>query len=361
MTSIKKKPLHKCNILPSDKIFFGSGGSSTIIVISNNEQAYKFFPVYFYSDDPNSNMQIERQNKSAITELAIGKNLSKNIIDKGISPHFVKFYGYNECENIQKIFKKCPSYISFLKSKITDPLCKEIYKGYPTSRVSDDYMVVSMEYCDFTSSQFLEDIAKKSVEKIEYYLDIFIFQIFYTIFATRKIYPDFSHRDLFLRNIIGIKQKPSGRYYRYTINKIIYDIPVEFFVPKIADYGRTNLNEKYHESKLIRNDPIDLFNFIYDIFDGQNLGTTSLKTLCKNSNEKQKFLVKYFNKFFNTKKILEIKENNAVFVNWNWDQIRDESFRRYIEYVNPSKIMKKYFARKFKFDPEHKIEQEFSI
>ncbi len=356
-----KNTVSKCNILPSDKIFFGSGGSHTIIIITERNQVYKFFPIYFYEDDPKYNVEILRQNTQAKREIAIGRNISKYILDKGVSPHYVKFYGYNECAEISKVFKKCPDYLSYLKSKKYDPICTEKYKGYPSKGISDEYMVVSMEYCDYPSSKFIEDLSRKSIEYIEYYLDIFIFQIYYTILATKKIYPYFSHRDLFLRNILGIKQNPSSRYYRYTIDKVTYDIPVEFFMPKISDYGLTNLNEKYHETKLYSNDVIDFFNFTYDIYDGGNLGAQSLKSLFKSNETKLKFLDKYFKTFFNPKKISELKSNKTAFMNWNWSHIRDDKFRSYIEFVKPEIVMKKYFSKKFPFNPEHEIEQEFYV
>ncbi len=361
LTLRAKTPISKCNIGPDDKIFFGSGGSHTIIVITKDLHTYKFFPVYFYEDDILPNIQVSRQNSQAKREIEIGRVISKYIIDRGISPHYVKFFGYNECEEISKIFKKCPDYVSYLKSKQSDKICNEKYKGYPTKIASDEYMVVSMEYCDYPSSKFIEDIAKKSVEKIEYYLDIFLFQIFYTIMATQKVFPQFTHRDMFLRNILGIKQKPSSRYYRYTINKITYDVPVEFFMPKISDYGLTNLNEKLSGTKLHTKDLLDFFNITYDIYDGGNLGAQSLKSIFKSNETKLKFLDKYFKTFFNPKKISELKTNKSVFMNWNWDHIRDDKFRSYIEFVKPEKIMKTYFKKKFKFDPEHQIEQEFYI
>ena len=46
-------------------------------------------------------------------------------------------------------------------------------------------------------------------------------------------------------------------------------------------------------------------------------------------------------------------------MNWNWSHIRDEEFKKHIGFNNPNKIMKKYFAKKFKFDPLHQIEKEF--
>ena len=178
-----KTPISKCVISQDDKIFFGSGGSHTIIVVTKDFHVYKFFPVYFYEDDLLPNIQVSKQNFQAKREIEIGRILSKYIIDRGISPHYVKFFGYNECDSISKIFKKCPDYISYLKSNKSDKICDEKYKGYPTKMASDEYMVVSMEYCDYSSSKFIEDIAKKSFEKIEYYLDIFLFQIFYLYFV----------------------------------------------------------------------------------------------------------------------------------------------------------------------------------
>ena len=292
----------KCIILPEDSVFFGSGGSDSIIVLTKDKKAYKFYPYTFYSLSKNINKNLENQKENSDNEINIGKNLTKNIVDKNISPHFVKFYGFGNCSNIYKLFKKCPKFIDFITKKTT-PLCEDYLKGYPIKKYDSEYTVVHMEYCDYSSGKFIEDVSKMKIDKIKYHLDIFFFQIFYTLLSTRKIYPFFYHRDFFMRNILGIEQEPANNYYRYHYNKKIFDVPVSKFMPKINDFGMTNLNEKYSDTTLTKTHNADFFNILYDVYDGGNLGAKSLSELLKKNKTKLDFIKKYFNKFFNVKMI----------------------------------------------------------
>jgi len=188
-----QKSNKKCLILPSDKLFFRNGSSQAIIVLTKDKKAYKFFPFVYNKYNKDKEHNINNQKIETNNEIKIGKHLSKYIIDRGISPHFVKFYGYNNCSNIKNLFNKCPKYIDFLLNK-TNPICNVLYGKieYPMIEYEKDYVVVSMEYCDYSSSQFIEDISLMSNDNIKYYLDIFFFQIFYTLLSTQKIYPFFT-------------------------------------------------------------------------------------------------------------------------------------------------------------------------
>ncbi len=75
MTDIK--PIGKCSIKADDKIYFGSGGSNTIIVITQDNRAYKFFPFYYNKLSTDYKKAIEAEKKKTINEINIGKNISK--------------------------------------------------------------------------------------------------------------------------------------------------------------------------------------------------------------------------------------------------------------------------------------------
>ncbi len=353
------KPIGKCMVLPDDIIRFGSGGSNTIIVITKNKQAYKFFPFYYNKLSSNYAKSIEAEKKRTLNEIGIGKNLSKFIVDKGVSPHYVKFYGYNICTNINKLFSHCPHFISHMLEKDKDILCKDLYKRYPIKIPDKEYFVLSMEYCDYSCDKFIEDIAKLPTSKIKYYLDIFFFQIYFTLLKTKQIFPMFFHRDLFIRNILGIREKKSSRYYRYHYKSDIFDVPVDLFLPKISDFGNSNLNEKYHDVKLTKDYRVDFYNITWDIYDGACLGSTSLTKLVGSNKNKLEFIKKYFNTYFNTKRIDLLKKLNPLYMNTGWYNTFDKKFSTYINYKEPIYLFKKYFLKIFPYDPEHQIEQEF--
>lgn len=357
MSSIK--PISKCVILPDDVIRFGSGGSKAIIVITKNKQVYKFFPFYLNKLSLDHKKAIEYDKKKTLNEINIGKNLSKKIIDKGISPHFVKFYGYNICSNINKIFAHCPNFIDHMLEKDKNLICKDMYKKYPIWIPDKEYWVVSMEYCDYTCGQFLEDISKLTIAKIKYYLDIFFFQIFYTLLKTKQTFPWFFHRDLFVRNILGLKVTKSNRFYRYHYKSDIFDVPVDMYLPKISDFGNSNLNEKFHDVKLIKDHRIDFYNITWDIYDGGCLGSNSLSKLLESNKVKLAFVKKYFNTYFNTKRVDNLKKLNPTYMNNIWYSTFDKKFSSYINYKDPGYLLKKYFGKIFPYDPTHEIEQEF--
>ena len=138
---------------------------------------------------------------------------------------------------------------------------RAFYKpGHPNFHASDK--VLEIEYCNYSCKDFLIDISKLSEIEMEKYLDIFFFQIIYTIVSIQKIYPYFTHNDLFIRNILGLREKDNGNYYTYTFNDKNYYINQKLFYPKINDFGKTNLNEKYKKVKLYKSQYKDIYNLL---------------------------------------------------------------------------------------------------
>ena len=110
----------KCTIDSNDKILFGYGGSTAIIVLTENKLAYKFFTSSLHNrhlDDT----YLERNkilDDDIDNEIQITKLLTKNIVEKEISPHYVIYQSDYICNDIKKIFDKCPKkYIEYLKKK----------------------------------------------------------------------------------------------------------------------------------------------------------------------------------------------------------------------------------------------------
>ena len=94
-------------------------------------------------------------------------------------------------------------------------------------------------------------------------------------------------------------------YYTYNFNKKKYYVPQKKFFPKINDFGRTNLNDEYKDSKLYKSEYKDIYNIILDVYDGGNLGSLSLSELCKDNPDKLKFLKLYFSNYFNVDIIIK--------------------------------------------------------
>ncbi len=339
----------KCMINETDKILFGDGGSTSIIIITKNKKVYKIMTLYFYIDDILLDIHIKKLNKIIKNEINIYKLLTKNIIDKNISNNIVKYINLNNCNNAKELFncpKKYNEYLKLNEDKKTK-LCDMLYIDYPIKKLNDKYKVLEIEYCNYSCKDFIKDISNLSIIEMEKYLDIFIFQIIYTIMSIQKIYPFFIHRDLFIRNILGLKEKDNGNYYTYTINNKKYFIPQKLFYPKINDFGMTNLNDKYKSVKLYKNEYKDIYNLLIDIYNGPNLSSNSLTELCKNNEDKLLFLKSYFSNFFNINIIDEYKLKSKNEINWNRNNILDDEYLKSIEMKNPNDLLNDYFYNIF--------------
>jgi hypothetical protein len=156
-------------------------------------------------------------------------------------------------------------------------LCKFFYKDYPTRTLFDEYNVMELEYCNYSAQDFIYDISELPIVEMKKCLDIFFFQIIYTLVSIQNIFPHFAHRDLFMRNILGLKEKDTGKSYLYNYNNRIYCVPQKKFYPKIGDFGMSNLNEKYKDVKLFISEYKDMYNILVDVYYGDYFGSVGLK------------------------------------------------------------------------------------
>ncbi len=340
----------KCLIDETDKIMFGNGGSSSIIIITKNNQVFKVFIFYNFILDIELKRQIKINNHKVKSEIKICELLTKKIVDKNISNHIVKYKGLSNCKNAELLFTKCSkSYVDFLKLDVqqkTD-LCYDYFRRYPLNKINSEYKVIEIEYCDYSCAEFIKDISKLSEFEMEKYLNIFFFQIIYTILSIQKEFPYFTHNDLFIRNILGIKEIDTNNFYTYVFNNKKYYVPQKIFFPKINDFGLSNLNSKYKNVKLFKSLYKDIYNIIFDVYDGAGMGSTSLSELCKNNPNKLQFLKKYFSNYFNVNVIDEYKIKSKNLMNRNWSHILDDEFLKSIEMKNPFTLLDEYFYNIF--------------
>jgi len=340
----------KCSIDNTDKVLFGDGGSSAIIVITSDKKVYKIFTLYNWIEDIELEKQIKNNNIRVNNEIKIYELLTKNIIDKNISNHIVKYINSNNCNNAKSLFTKCPkSYVEFMKlaEDQKTKMCNQLYRNHPKKKLNNKYKVVEIEYCNYSCADFIRDVSKLPEIEMEKYLDIFFFQIIYTILSIQKIYPYFTHNDLFMRNILGVREKDNQNYYTYDYNNKKYYVPQKIYYPKINDFGLSNLNNKYKDVKLYKSQYKDIYNIIFDVYDGQNLGSMSLTELCRENPDKIKFLKLYFSNYFNVDVICEYKTKSKQQMNRDWSNILDDEFLRSIQMKNPQDLLNNYFYNIF--------------
>lgn len=351
-----------CKIPNKSKLVFGSGGSKTIIAITPEKQVYKYFPILLYLFD-GQNMVQELKNKFKY-ELYLLKKLTKYTKNK--TPHIVNLYNIYYCNEIPKtFFKHCDKYIDYLLSKKPPSKeCNYLYNGYPITLNKGMY-IGELEFCSSGLNDEIKKIIKKPIHIIEEFLDRIIFQIVFTLEIIKKKYPYFIHGDLFIRNILCQTNNQSNKYYRYYLNNTNYDIPVTGVIVKLNDFGQAFLDKetlrKYNQNLQLRYSPYqDIFNILYDLYNGGNLGGSSLMSLTKNET-KIKFIKKYFSNFMNVKIIDKIiKNNKKEHLDGDWSNAFDTNFIKLIDLSNSSQILE-YMKNIYKYNEEHEIEKEFNL
>jgi len=346
----------KCKIDKTDKIVRGDGGSNAFIIITKDHRVFKIFPLFFREQmkgtDKEHKKFIIREHKEFETEILIYNKLTKHIINPGISEHYVRMISNHECENAKDLFKDCPPYIEWLKmtadEKKAHPTCGNLMQGAPYKRFDKNFEVIEIEYCNYSCKEFIKDCVSMTIDQLEIRLDIFFFQILYTLLSTQKVYPCFMHNDLFMRNILGTREKDMGRFYTYNYtdkNKnYTYMIPQKMFFPKINDFGMTNLDDKIKNTpnNMCQSVYKDFYNILYDVYDGGNLGALSLMNQCKDDDKKEQ-IRRYFSTFFDVDRIDELKKKSGTNMTKDWNNIIDDDFRAYIGFVEPRELMITYF------------------
>jgi hypothetical protein len=350
-----------CKIPPKSKLLFGHGGSRTIIVITKNNEVYKYFPLISYVDQ--SDKSIERYQNEFKKEILILQLLTKHFIKNNKTPHLVEIYKTYFCDEVPKsFFKNCLKYSEYLISKgETDKVCNYLYRNYPTV-LNKGMHIANIEFCDSKLEDQINNISKKSIDEIKSFLDRLFFQVIFTLEIIRDKYPLFIHGDLFIRNILTIKNDShkDGEYIKYILHNKEFYLPANGLFIKMNDFGLTQITEEIEkkytpDNKIIEKDDgmyRDWFNIIYDVYDGGNLGSNSLMNLLydkKNKNkDKIKFIKKYFNRFMDIKVIDKIiKNKKKENLNWDWRNTYDKSVVNLLKIQKPDKILK-YFESVYK-------------
>lgn len=378
---------------------FGSGGSTTIIGISKNKQyAYKFFPLIVY---PGENIKAVINNIKQ--ECWVWNILTRQIVNKNVSPHIVPLEGVSHY-SINSFFNKCPSLLEYITSKKNaNKPCSYLYRNIP-SHIQKGLYVAKSKFIPYSLASEIERISFLPENEMIAELDRILFQVIFTINIIQLKFPNFIHNDLFVRNILcsTISGHDENDVYEYRIKNHVFHVPVNGIFVFITDFGRTQLDEKTlrkygNKFEVLReNKNQDLFNFLYDLYDGQGLGSESIKYLIwKEENKRQvvrgtpssffskivkkfsfnnrekkikdsekefqnknKIIDQYFNNFFNVKFIQKVlKSYKKYMLDTEWYITGDPSIRSKLNVRNNWK----YFEKKFPSNPNHRVVRVFEL
>jgi len=352
-----------CNLPRNADLHFGSGGSDAIIAVLD-DIVYKYFPIFVGFYDP----KIKEIINLIKYEIMVIKKLTEKFVYTNKTPHIVKYYNYYKCDKIpSNIFNICDSYVKYLtEKKQFNNQCDLLYKkGYPRKLISPMF-ILEMEKVSNSLENSIIEISKKKWKEIEIFLDRLFFQIFFTLEIIKTIYPNYIHNDLFIRNILTENNKGlNNKFIRYKYKNNFFDLPANGLFIKINDFSMNQLSKSFYiknnKNNLIINDHYrDYFSIIYDVYNGANLGSKSLKTLIKNKNKLEK-IDKYFNKFINVKIINKIIKNNKKnHLDWDWGKTEDPNVIKLFG-LKPIKYYILYFINIFQYNKNNEIVYEFGI
>jgi hypothetical protein len=338
-SQINTMKLH-CNIvnsLRSLRILYGSGGSRNIIIIAEDNKrliVLKIIPQF------NKDFNVNVASNADQLEIKFYELFTKDLLMKNRTPHIVGIYNKIRCNNFNDLFKnKCPPEEKILTTKIDQtikPICNlKIEKKY--NMVKSTYDIVQLEYAPLNITTFIEENKLIKKKEIFDFIDRVVFQIMYTMAGMHKIYKNYVHSDLFLRNVLGVELGiyADNTFVEYKIFNKSYYLPANGYYTKITDFGgsaiasklennmtgfiKSSAGQRFHLS--LYNKKTDIFNFLHDLHDGQNLGAKSIMALCQEHHVKKSVITKIrksFNKYINTKIIDKINKVNRYDLNITW-------------------------------------------
>lgn len=365
----KKEKYNLPKIIKSNKqIFSGSGGSHNIIII-HNDIAIKIIP------EVNKHPLEKTKRDNDQKEIKYYILFTNELILQDITPHIVGYYSHYKLFDIEPIFpKKCLT----ISQKLLLSLKKIDYVKETVCRMKEEYEnkiimsradILILEKCDATISKETYNIIntknKNKYKLLVEFIHRTIFQFMYSMACIQKKYPHFIHNDMFLRNILGVYETEfnDNDCVEYIWNNESYYLPANGFYLKINDFGYSLNPPKIVSTVLtdIKFNPLgsmweyddqkrDIYTFLYDYYDGANLGNSSIMNIIGNKSYKiKKFIRKQFAKYINVQLIDKIHKNSRYLLHWIWNikniKLLQDSILLPHQYFSKN-IFKRYKAKK---------------
>lgn len=220
-------------------------------------------------------------------EIRILDLFRQNLIDKNITPCILELIFSHECPTLEKIYPS-PEECDFVAkdyrntspdSSVYDTLC-EYKKMVEAGLAHDRAAFLVLERCDMTLEEYLRKSINTPVSMAIF--KSLIFQIIYTFWAIRQIWPGFVHLDLHTENIM-LKFDPRYRYSAtdprfviFSVNGKQFTVPYFGIIAKLIDFGFSIIPEAGIISNIVDdkvmmfqrggNDIIFLFHWIIQSF-----------------------------------------------------------------------------------------------
>jgi hypothetical protein len=301
-----------------------------------------------------------------------------------------------------KPYKTYGDYVSYQTKKNTDSMFKEnvedivcqyekingeyVLPMYYPQLLERDFDLCYVEYCPTSIDKEFETLINKSCDIDKKILDVsaflnrVVFQFMFTMCAIYERYPSFIHNDCFLRNILAvndikykqtdyveyviINKKGEQKKYYMPANGIcikLNDFGYSFAMPEIGD--KLSFEEKIYMSKFITDKTrapnfthtnkykSDIWNFLYDLYNGSNFGAYSCMTTIKQSKQSpeektklQNCVKTIMNTYIDTDVVDKVKERDSYNLLYGlWNIINIPELQQTIQYPE------NYFVNDFNF------------
>jgi hypothetical protein len=187
------------------------------------------------------------------SEISVMRAIRTRIIAPGYTPHFVEILAVARCDDVASALADREKCDQIKAGKIPDDV-------YPQSvlchidglaklgRADDVFTLVFSERCSVSLLYYLQRFAPAlMMNRIEAISSI-IFQIYYSLACAQRIWPGFHHGDLRIHNImmkiVAVSATPTRQYIRYRLGSRAWLVPYTGLVPKIIDFGHSQIPEE---------------------------------------------------------------------------------------------------------------------
>ena len=223
-------------------------------------------------------------------EISILQLLKEKIIDSNVSPCILEIIYAKKCKGISKMALSASKCDKLITSTFNNTANCEIWidkilcsynERVKSKEAHDKCAFLILEKCDITLAEYVKNSINTPVS-VAVFKSI-LFQIIYTLYAIKKIYPSFWHADLHTGNIMLLfdphyKFKLTNpKFIQFTIDGEINNVPYFGIFAKIIDFGFSSIPEVGIVSNIIENkgimfhrlpnDIIFLFHHLYTNID----------------------------------------------------------------------------------------------
>lgn len=188
-------------------------------------------------------------------EIDIMRAIKTRIIDRGYCPHFVEILAVARCDHIEQFIidrEKCTQ----------QQLGRTRRDEYPQSlfcmfldlidggNAIDKFALVFSEFCEFNVKEYIMRYAPSFPSIRDLLIQSIMFQIYYTLMVSQRLWAHFRHGDLFPHNIMiklaynGEKYLDKRHYLRYVDGNKVWNVPFFGFFVKIIDFGHSEIPEE---------------------------------------------------------------------------------------------------------------------